>query len=163
MRTNRDELKTEYFNYLEEVSYFSKSDKQTDLVLSFCKNIISSILQTKSPHKLLNINILRMAKYANSDDEDNVKLAVYYLSIPPVNIIDWVYEANNIFSESNDDEDVIEVSQEEILTCIKSKNYVNPFDGNTLTEAQFESMINVVFRVSRKFIAKYNNEVEHRY
>ena len=148
MRTNRDELKTEYFNYLEEVSYFSKSDKQTDLVLSFCKNIISSILQTKSPHKLLNVNILRMAKYADSNDEDNVKLAVYYLSIPPVNMIDWVYEANNIFSESNDDEDIIEISQEEILTCIKSQNYVSPFDGNTLTEAQFESMINVVFRVS---------------
>ncbi len=155
MYTNRDALKAEYFNYLREVSYFSESDEQSDLVLSSCKNIISSILQTKSPHKLLSINILRMAKYANSDDEDNVKLAVYYLSIPPVNIIEWVYEANNIFSESIND-DVMEIPQEEILTYIKSQNYINPFDGNTLTEAQFESMVNVVFRVSKHFINKYS-------
>lgn len=154
MCTNRDELKTEYFNYLKEVSYFSESDEQSDLVLLSCENIIYSILYTKSPHKLMNMNILRMAKYAKSDNEDNVKLAVYYLSIPPVNIIEWVYEANNIFSESTD-EDVIEIPQEEILTCIKNQKYVDPFNGNTLTETQFESMINVVFRVSKTFINKY--------
>ncbi len=155
MYTNRDALKAEYFNCLREVSYFSEPDEQSDLVLSSCKNIISSILQNKSPHKLMNMNILRMAKYAQSDNEDSVKLAVYYLSIPPVNIIEWVYEANNIFSESTDNEDVMEIPQEEILTYIENRNYVNPFNGNILTETQFESMINVVFRVSKTFVNKY--------
>ena len=155
MLKNRDALKREYFSYLSEVSYFTESDEQSDLVLSLCKNTISSILQTRSPDKLMHINISKIAKYAKSDDEDNVKLVAYYLSIPPINIIEWVYEANNIFSESTEDEDFMEIPQEEILTCIKSQNYINPFDGNPLTEAQFESMINIVFRVSKNFINKY--------
>lgn len=157
MTKYRDRLKAEYFSVLDEVSYFHNPDSQAELVLLLCKNIIESILSVRSPEKLLNINIYRMSKFAKSNNEDTIKIATYFLSLPPVGIIDWVYEANNIFSNSEHfDEEVLELEQTYITYAINKQEYVNPFNGEFITKEQFEDMINVVFRVSNEFILRYN-------
>ncbi|KAA0913108.1 hypothetical protein [Psychrobacter sp. ANT_WB68] len=157
MTKYRDNLKAEYFSVLNEVRYFHDSDAQAELVMLLCKNIIDSILSVRSPEKLLNINIHRMSKFAKSSNEDTLKLATYFLSLPPLSIIDWVYEANNIFSNSGHcDEEVLELEQTYITYAVNKQEYVNPFNGEFISKEQFEDMINVVFRVSNEFVLRYN-------
>lgn len=153
----RDSLKADYFSVLDGVSYFQNSDKQTELVQLLCKNIIDAILDVKSPEKLLSINIYRMSKFAKSDNENDIKLATYFLSLPPVDIIEWVYEANDIFSGArSDDAEVLELESAYITHAINTQEYTNPFNGEHITKEQFENMINVVFRVSNDFVVKYH-------
>lgn len=153
----RDSLKADYFSVLDGVSYFQNSDKQTELVQLLCKNIIDAILDVKSPEKLLSINIYRMSKFAKSDNENDIKLATYFLSLPPVDIIEWVYEANDIFSGAeSDDAEVLELESAYITHAINTQEYTNPFNGECITKEQFENMINVVFRVSNDFVVKYH-------
>lgn len=153
----RDSLKADYFSVLDRVSYFQNSDKQTELVQLLCKNIIDAILDVKSPEKLLSINIYRMSKFAKSDNENDIKLATYFLSLPPVDIIEWVYEANDIFSGAeSDDAEVLELELAYITHAINTQEYTNPFNGECITKEQFENMINVVFRVSNDFVVKYH-------
>jgi|GEM_PF-4923318 len=153
----RDSLKAHYFSDLDRVSYFQNSDEQTELVQLLCKNIIDAILDVKSPEKLLSINIYRMSKFAKSDNENDIKLATYFLSLPPVDIIEWVYEANDIFSGAKDDDsEVLELESSYITNAINTQEYTNPFNGECITKEQFENMINVVFRVSNDFVVKYH-------
>lgn len=153
----RDSLKADYFSVLDGISYFHDSDEQTELVRLLCKNIINAILDVKSPEKLLSINIYRMSKFAKSDNENDIKLATYFLSLPPVDIIEWVYEANDIFSDAGKyDSEVLELESNYITHAINTQEYTNPFNGELITREQFEDMINVVFRVSNEFVVKYH-------
>lgn len=155
MTNNRDILRMDYYKALNEISYFQRSDEQSKLVCSLCRNIINSILMATSPDKLLSINPSRMSKFANSNDETNVKLAIYFLSLPPINLIDWVYEANDIFSDCPSLYDVMELDSTYISNANNKQEFTNPFNGEEITKEQFERMINVVFKVSDDFVNKY--------
>lgn len=158
MDTYIAQLRDSYLENLNNIHKVSDKDTLSEAVYSICRNIIVNITEKRSPEKQLNMNFSRIYRLADCSEnqENEVQISLGILSSPNIDFLKWIYEANNIFN-LDDSEKVIELSQSEVSDALLNEKYINPFNGQEISEEQYSKMINIVFSVSDNFIKKVNS------
>lgn len=110
-----------------------------------CCNIVKKIYE----HDVLTVNHLsfgRLYDWAGIENHDEFNTALYLLVDPKFNVLDQHFEAFNVRKSRYEglDDDFIH----EVLT---SREYIDPFTFESITEEKFNNLVNIFFAPTLQF------------
>lgn len=134
-----------YLSRIERVA--TANDNIRCTALAYSKEIIIFFTQQKKPQNFQHITYSRLKDIAKAHENHNFKITISYLIHEDVNLLQEKFEAHN----SINDESLI-LSFDEITDMMISREYVNPFTEETISENEFSEMITTFFALSQDFV-----------
>lgn len=129
--------------YIDKIEY-SLDDYPKNIPMACC-NIIKKIYE----HDVMKVNHLtfsRLYAWAGIESYDEFNIALYLLVDPKFQVLEQHFEAYN--SRRSRYEGLDENFIHEIIT---SKDYVDPFTAESITEEEFNNLINIFFAPTKEF------------
>lgn len=134
-----------YLSRIERVA--TASDNICCTALAYSKEIIIFFTQQQKPQNFQHITYSRLKDIAKANENHSFKITIGYLIHEDVNLLQEKFEAHNI----NNDESLI-LSFDEITDMMISREYINPFTEETISEYEFSEMITTFFALSQDFV-----------
>lgn len=137
--------------YLDKISqtYGCTHESETYPLL---KNILDFLANHARPNTLLHLTYHRLKQIAQlqGEDEDSVrilKLTLYMLSDPQINVLEQMFEVHNDLSDESISMDFQEFSQ----YIIDGSRYIHPITEQEVDAKTFSDAVTSYFRISQDF------------